>query len=290
MTAVREIPTHFGDVVIAQLGLRDRRFGMSPVEYKMTYINNLPIPVTVVMRSGLKFVLKPEHSMTCNKLIVRTEIVVNQSARFDLQKFLSSIDSSSSKELIAMREALDFQIKENRHGNATLTIDYALTYEKLKSFGGTIYFHELDIVISANNFESAMPHPYSKEGRDLEFIVGSKGRFQESRFSYEIEIIDNIGRFGPRYINIGNKIFKLNPIKNLQKEDGIYVLSDSETTGELVTGKRDVNYFQFEEAEEKLGLFRTFEDARDLGDASSARKFEIAKMERAADLLKAELQ
>jgi hypothetical protein len=286
------IPSHFGKAITAPIRPSDRKIGISPIEYKLSYINNLPVPITVVWRSGLKFVLPTQFSMTCNKLIIRTEIILNHSVKDDIQRVLSSLDDESSDELKVIKETFSFQINENKYNGVMLVIDYPVTLKMLNELGGTIYFHELDCLLSLNDFESTPPHPFSYESMKLKEInsVIDINEPVNSRFNYSIELVDNAGKFGQRYLNIGNKIYRIDTIKNSTKEDGVYVVSNNPVSSELEVSSKTSIYYSFEDAETKIGLYKTIEDAAVLGDTAMARKRDIEILEHNTAKMKIDLQ
>ena len=283
-------PIHFGNVNIATLGPRKLGANFSPIEYKLTYINNLPIDVVVEWRSGLKFTLKSQRSMACNKLIARVEIVIHQSIKNDIQSLLSAVDENSSLELRAMRDAFNLQVEKNLYGGVTLILDYPLTLSELKEYGGSIYYNELDCVISLLEFNKTPPHPNSEEGKRKQIITGSVVDRNGKTFGYSVQIIDNHNRHGPRYLNIGNDVYKVNNEKDNNKRDGIYIVSNSSIGGELGMSGIDVRRYPFDGAEEKLGLYRTYDEALNLGDTANARKQANNELEHRITLQKGELQ
>lgn len=281
MNVLNEIPSHFGDVAVARPRPGDKiRYGpLDPVGYKLSYINNLPQAVTVVWRSGLKFVLPPQSDMSSNKLIVRVEIMIDRSIAPDIQRQLSRVNDESSSELKALREAFALKILENTYGGATLILDYPLSLDQLQACGGSIYYHELDCVVSLCNSVNAPPHPYSEEGRNLKLIEASDLDLSGIGFGYSVEVIDNDKKYGNRYLNIGNKVYMVTAAKDRERRDGIYVISNRPASGNIGQEGREVQYYPFEGAEEKLGIYKSAEDALSLGDASLARKREILGLE-----------
>lgn len=281
------IPTHFGDTRVAQLGPRDFRYSPSPIEYRLTYINNLPHEVTIVWRSGLKFRLPPVPSMDNDRLIARVEITVHPAVKLDIERVLSAIDETATSELKAMREAFSVEIKGNKYEGARIILDYGLTLDELRKFGGTVYYSELDCVVSLLPFEQVPPHPYSEEGRQQQVVAGSV-LSPELGFGYSVEIIDNAAKYGERYLNIGGTVYKVVPKKDYSRRNGIYVLSNQFDPEQLDADPMEVKFYDFANAEE-IGLYRTFDEALHRGDIQTARKQEIATLEHEITMRKSEL-
>lgn len=228
--------------------------------------------------------------MAANLLVVRVEIIIHSCMRTDIQRILSTVNDNSSNELKALREAFAFNILENTYGGATLILDYPLTLEQLQQYGGSIYYHELDSVVSLSSQENTPPHPYSEEGRDLRLMDASEADLSDIGFGYSVELIDNSKTYGDRYLNIGNKVYKVVAQRDAERRDGIYVIANHPVTGELGRDGREVKHYSFEGAEDKLGIFRTAEEALNLGDAALARKQELVQMEHALQIQKVEMQ
>jgi hypothetical protein len=108
-------------------------------------------------------------------------------------------------------------------------------------------------------------------------------------FRYSIEIIDNAGKFGDRYLNIGNKVYRAPAQKDHERRDGVYVVSNEPVEGQIEMSERKVQLYSFEQAKEQLGLYRTPEEAMNLGDVSQAKKEELLNLEHQIQVEKAEL-
>lgn len=188
-----------------------------------------------------------------------------------------------------MREAFSSNIRSSAYGGMTLTLDYSLTLEQLRRYGGSVYFHELDCVLSLNSLEEAPPHPFSAEGSSMRLIETSPASSGCS-FGYSVDVVDNMGRYGDRYINIGGKIYRIDAVKDPVRRDGIYVVSNAPVEGELGGIGPVVKHYPFEGADTQLGLFRTAEEATHLGDASQARKRELAELEHELSIGRKQLQ
>lgn len=284
------VPALFGDVEIARLEPGDPTIGYSPIEYRVSYINNLPIPLVVEWRSGFKFTLPAQPCMTSNRLIVRVEIYIHHSVKVDIQRILSMVDENSSPELKVMREAFVHQVQNNRYGGARLVLDYPLTLQQLQDYGGTVYYSELDCLFSLCSFDEAPPHPYGVHGRQQSLIEVSASEVLGCGFGYSVDVVDTCGKYGDRYINIGGKIYRIPAVKDPTRRDGIYVVSNAPVQGEYGVMTPLVNHYPFEGAETTLGLYRTAEEAEQLGDASAARKKELAQLEHQLILQRTELQ
>jgi hypothetical protein len=167
----------------------------------------------------------------------------------------------------------------NSYRGATIVLDYPLTLEQLQTYGGTIYFSELDIVVSLLPPEEMPAHPYSEEGRRSQVIAGSPIDHGGVGFGYAVEIVDNHERYGDRFLNIGGNVYKVKTKKDLERRDGVYIISNYAANGQLGKPGVRVTFCAFDKAQEDLGLYKTYDEAMHLGDLSTARKQELLTME-----------
>lgn len=282
-----KIPTYFSEPYLTPINLTENRIGNSPIETRLTYTNNLTVPVVVVLRSGLKFEVYPQRSLTNNQLIIKQTVIINQIVKSDIQHILSGVSGDSSVELKAMREAFTLQVNQNTYGGATIVLDYPLTIETLRKLGGTVYLHELDILITLENISNASEHPYSEKGiRDTLMVTSN---ILEHGFNYAIELVDNESRYGDRFINICHRIYRVSTIKDYGRKDGVYIKSNNHIEGEFSKTDITIKHYPFEYAEENLGLYKSMEEAVSNGDVNLARKHELTKLEHCIGLQKAEL-
>lgn len=291
MSKVREVPTHLGKVALAALGPINKRIDSSPVEFKISIINNMQVPVTIVKRSGFAHQYPPLFNMVSANLIIRVEYVYSYNAKKELQIFLSKVNEQSSKELKLLREAFATSLTTNQYGGGTLVLDYVLTLSEIRSYGGTLYHNELDCIISLNNASDVIPHPYSEEGiRRLTLDGNTNADIPTQGFIYNIKLIDNLGKYGVRYINLGGRVYRVDTFKDCLVQDGVYLITDNPVSSNVEPNETLITFCLFEEAEAMFGLYKTIEEAINLGDPENSRKIEIANLEREVLKAKHELQ
>jgi hypothetical protein len=284
------IPTHFGDARVAAVRPGEARTH-SPIECRTHYVNNLSVDVTVVLRSGLRFRLEPVPNMSSNRLIIRTTVTVDQTVRNDVERVLSTVNEHSTAEMQAMRNAFVQQNQGNTYRGATMILDYPLSFDELRSYGGSIYHKELDCVVSLRGLDEAPLHPHSEAGIRSQTVIGSPVEHGGPSFAYAVEIVDNFGREGPRYMNMSGQIYKITPKKDPERRDGIYIVTNKPNTGDIDTDGVICNtHYPFSLAESDLGLYKSYSEALNLGDISTARKEELANLEHTNRVLAAEMQ
>lgn len=285
----RTIPTHFGETRVAAARPFDARVA-SPIECRTHYINNLSVSITVVWRSGFRIRLEPVPNMDNNRLVIRTTVMVDQSVKNDVERVLSMVNENSSPELQAMRTAFIQQNQGNTYRGASIILDYPISHDQLRNYGGSIYHNELDCVISLMDLEEAPLHPYSESGKLSQTVIGSPVDHGGPSFAYAVEIVDNCGKQGARYMNMSGKIYKIIPKKDPERRDGIYIVSNKPANGALDNGGVVATHYPFELAETDLGLYPTYSEALNLGDVSTARKEELARLEHQNKVLAQEMQ
>lgn len=283
------IPSHFGETRVSQDGLGDGRM-MEPITQTNSYRNYLSAPVSIAWRNGFKFHLNPEHNLYQNCFIAKVRICIGPEVKVDADRLFSAMNAQSSSELRAIREAYEIEVKVNSYRGATIVLDYPLTLEQLQSYGGSVYFSELDIVVSLLPVEEMPAHPYSEEGRTHQTVAGSPVDHGGVGFGYAVEIIDNYERFGTRYLNIGGAVYPVRPKKDVERRDGVYIISNYAANGTLTKEGVKVSFCSFDKAEEELGLYKSFDEALHLGNIAQAHKREMLTMEHDLAKGKVELQ
>lgn len=277
---------YFGGTTLCTLGIDEVYRMNSPVEVKSRYINGLSQTVHAVWRSGLKTgfpATSVQSSHYNNTFTIRTTYTFEHTVTRSTAHSLSYIpldENYTAPILYAIKKSFDAQVKVNSCNGATIVLDTSFTYNDFVARGGSIYIDDLDIVISINEFEHVPYHPESKMGREKKHVdkVNEKKSANRS-FTYNVEIVDNTGVFGNRFKKIGEFVFKIVPIEDRTRLDGIYIISDRPSDTAYSLSGVISTYYTFEEAEEKVGLYRNHEDAKYSGDVTGARKKLIQDME-----------
>lgn len=266
-----------GTVEVAQINMTDARNLHAAVEFRTSFINNTSEPIVVLWRSGLKLTLPPRSDLHKSAFLARVEIQLSHEVKTDAQRILSGIGEDASAELKALRDAFTYHVERNRWSGAVITLDYPLTVEQLREYGGSIYYHELDVVVSLELFENVPPHPATEEGKNVH-LTNTEEKEEESGFLYAVDVVDNLAVFGERFLNINGKAYKVKPKIDLNRRNGIYITSNRPSSNARTDNNKEVSYFLLEKAEE-LGLYRTMEEAMANGDLATARKQQLVELE-----------
>lgn len=280
---------YHGDPMPVPLGVGERR-NHCPVSYRVSYINDLPYDVTVVWRSGFSFRIPSEHSGRVNKFIARLEISVHSSVKVDVHRLLSALEQTASAELLAMKQAVESQIADNPYGGLTITVDYPITLEALQQRGGAVYYSELDTVVSILSARDTPFHPFSDHGAIQQAMNGAGVTSKQNGFVYNLDVVDNHGRFGTRFLNIGGSVYRIDTRKDFTRRDGIYLTTSGNCEGELGGGMPVARRICFDKGVPALCLYRTYDEASAYGDEETVRKRVEQLAEQKTLLLKRELQ
>jgi len=282
MNGCHELPNHYVLPVLSN----GQTHPSSPVEYRVTYKNTLHQPITVGWRNGLKFAINPEPTTDVPVFKVRIDIYVNGTARNDFLTVLNSMDIEKNDELKIIKDGLSFQIRDNFYNGAHLTIEYPINLNELENLGGSVYLNEIDCVISTKTVLDCPTHPYSQEGLEQNLlVVNTSGK----GFGYAIDIVDTVGKYGDRYINVQGKVYRVVAKPDTARRDGIYITANASVDNINSPTHPVVEYYSFSQSSE-IGLFKTIEEAGSLGDAVAAQKKQLLELEHELTLLKKRLQ
>jgi hypothetical protein len=284
-------PTFFGDVTLGSAG---GQAWSDPIQAcrRISFINATTVPITVVQRSGLPVTIPPKTTFRSRDFVIRTEFQFTPEVKENVRAVLDGVDDSSSIVLQKLKQALkESDEKLGLYARANLVLDHPITLEQLQAHGRSVYHHETDCVVSMLPIAYVPAHPHSEEGRSLKMMAETPVKVGGESFGYCVEIVDNTGRFGDRFINIANQVYRVRTKRDPERRDGIYIGSSDPDAGELFTGSYSVNRIPLDSPDhEKFGIYRTFEDARHLGDLTQAQKMSLASVEYATAQVKKELE
>jgi len=257
------------------------------------FINNSDHTFTVVMRNNLLIkvktamtnILHSNNMLGKNTFINTNTFIIRRILDFNdndtLKCTLSNINEF--KRLFANKnyelDLIHKQIRDLLEGDylasrKRIVLDYIFDTRELIDHGN-FYARDTDILIHHVDSD-LIPHPYSVEGSG---IVELKDQVKDrKRSGVLIDIIDNSNVISNRYITLANNVFKIPVHNDTTKPDGVYVtFLQSDNLGN--TDIQPVHY-NFEEAEEIIGLCRTKEEAISAGDTSEKNKQHTLALER----------
>ncbi len=260
---------------------------VGPVEYRTIFINNTFLDITVIDRSGFRHTVRPKNISGEHKFIIRTEIRVRNECIREIKKFLSTIDTRFNSDITLIKQIM---LSEdcNTFNGYTIFLDHTLCVEEIKQKGGSVYCKPKDIVISLGNIYNAPPHPYAEDSIH-DYLLDEKISNQDlGSPAFRIEIVDNNNQISSRFIFAFGELHEIKPKLDINRESGVYLtLMEANSIfdrGYSVVQKK----YTFEEAKEKLGLYKTREEASAAGDIQLIRKEELTRLAHANEVLKQE--
>lgn len=266
------------------------RFTMQQVpgfRYRVAYHNYTGKPVTIVDRRGLCHEVKSLPSQRgLNKsffVVCSYDVNRHQTVRIDKADVCNSDPS-----YVAFTDALETTNVAGFAGDVrehTATVVYEITLKDLLS-RDSVYYRNLDIVLSVGHPSRVPNHPYEFNGalrNELDLDPSIKLR---DRFGIGITLIDNNGRIGPRYININGRLYRVPAARDSSLRDGVYLKTSERVLGDVgLPPIPEIEYYSIEDydkaCKEDLTLLRLFvsiDSARNLGDMQSARKEELERL------------
>jgi len=264
----------------------------------VTFVNSLPMDIAIATRDGFRFILEKKNQAGESKLVVRFETSVDGNIKKQLLGLMNCQDVENSKEL-EIAQAVWSDVNPNAHvsfQSDVVRVEYAIPLELLKKFGGIVYLKDIDYAISIYGMRDGFYHPYSRAG---EMIKGARDSVSSlevheiengetvnssvqnltpnsANFIRSIKIIDNAGTIGRRWTKIGRDIFVIQPHKEPDMRDGVYVLTNSSVTNEME--KSEVVAHRYDSCEEipHFKLHKSYLEALNDEVSAETRKFELA--------------
>jgi hypothetical protein len=254
-------------------GLGELNSGLSnaPFELKMFYINGLNVPITVVLRNGIKFTIPPTVGVKENDFIIEQQYIYHDEVILDANNLLN--DTSSDSHLL--KNIMEEETQTYIRGQKSKKVRFSFTKDDITNKGGNLYLYNLDLTVSIWNDSHVSLHPFSESGLRNLFLEKTEDVNTYRSFGYSIRVIDNDGEFGTKFININNKVYKIIPIKDSFYKNGVYFISSGSVTGDNSEPLPLSDFYSYEDAIEKLGLFDSFVQANTLGNVLATRKKEL---------------
>ncbi|MDR3392348.1 MAG: hypothetical protein P4L77_11500 [Sulfuriferula sp.] len=287
-----EVPSVFGEPVRnlepSNVLTRPKKY-IEVRQYPLNFTNQ---DLTIAYRNGLKFNLPRQYSRDHQALVIRTEICIDNLVEINADHLLSVVQEHCSSELKLFQAAISPQDQpypyREPYGGVNLIIDYSISIQELRKHGGSVYFHDVDIMVSHLPVELAPEHPHSEQGR-LKTICLETHQREGSRFGFAIEIVDNQGTIGDRYINIGGRVSKIPATEDPRKMDGIYVSWNQSVSGKLSLPETALQHLSADDADLEFNLFKSYGEAEQFGNGDESRKRQLVELEHEATIAKTQL-
>lgn len=267
------VPFEVSQVTLAEKPMNNESTdGFFNVEYE--YSNGLGVPVTVVTRQGLRVELPSSNNPRKSDFVVRVRVTMGKGVNVNIDDLLNSSSSGSR----TTGEVIRSGGVEERFGRIRYELDYRVAQKEITDLGGSLYLSNLDIVVTTVQGHRGSKHPFSDVGVRNQMVEESEKVNCPGHFSYSLRIIDSNTRYGARYVNINGEVYKVPAERSSYKIDGVYLITSGPVAGDVNNPKPVCERYEFEEAEEKLRLYKTAEEARTFGDELSERKKELSEL------------
>jgi hypothetical protein len=244
------------------------------VDNNIRYINGMGHSVFITDRSGIKVEVPPTYSAQLGFTVIKT-----LSVQKDVNIYIDDIYNANSTECSVLVKLVSEGNFDRIINRKQYEISYFIPKEDIEKKGGSLYLYELDLLVSTLNDCYTPFHPFSEVGYRNIMMMNEEASNTVEDFGFSIKIVDSAGIFGDRFINISGMVFRIKTRYYYDGlMDGVYFVSSPESHGNIVTGKPNSIKYTFEEADEKLKLYRSQEEAETLGDVEAQRDKELKKL------------
>lgn len=234
-----------------------------PVSRHVKYRNGTCKTIGVATRDGIKFDILPKPEPN-NAFIVQVEYVFTHPTRENLIEFVNAHLNDNSPELKLIKE-YNLHEKPGYLNRGKYQFEYVIFENDLTESGGVVYITDLDLVLSTKGHAQIPFHPYGREAEIHKFLDRQKAEASDSvggNFIYSINIVDNFGKIGTRWLRIGDDVVQIDPITDSTRTDGIYVWTNKPQNGRLDEAGRFAECYDLNQEPPYFKLHKTFHEAR----------------------------
>ncbi len=262
-----------------ELGTHQTTQSISPqTEVQLKIYNGLGCSVVAAYRTGLRQVIP--HAITASRqaIMVRLTHLFHKAVNTDTALLLNDDGEQGSRQGQLISQAVSRAQREVSGGALnwmqSAHVDYFVSRAEIEQAGGSIYIESLDLLISLNGLSDVPHHPHSLHG-ERQGLMALTPAEEHGNFHYRIEIYDQDGNFGDRFINVGGEVFNIRSNRSGARRNGVYVVGSSpvmSTSGHL---EERCQHLTFEEAEARLHLYLSYKEALTLGNPADVYKREL---------------
>lgn len=275
------------------LGAQDALFAtQAQVEVGYRFYNGLAVPVTISLRSGVKYIIPPIPGVRSSRFIVVADFCHSRNVNFDTTDLLDANGELSTPE----HKAIDSAIQASTLGPFLMgqkppnsAVKYALSKRDLDKNGGQLYLSNVDVLVSIYSLDRTSSHPATLKAQCNDFLNDDPLLSNLKGFSFTVQIVDRRNVFGERFVNVCGKIFRIPVSQDPDKTEGVFIRHNGESAGGDVTFDiPDAIYYSFDEANKIPWLYETHREAMVLGDQELTQQRDL--MERKHELQRLELE
>lgn len=258
-------PRIVGEIPVAPKDLTTPHSGSAPLTIQLCAHNYMPYTIYLIDRSGAVFRIPP--SMFNN--VGRSGVYFDKKYSHDHtvvfnDKAVSTVINTEMSAMRKSREDKENQPSSNRtfRGNKEIEVVYHLTEAVMEANGGSVYLHQIDLVVTKEDPMQYYLHPGSKE------VVRSGLLSKEAYSTYwQIVMVDHDNAHTKAFVNLNGEVFQILPERNPNLKSGFYVFTRNRVNDAV--GSPSCRYYSFEEGFEQLPVFASVKEAEDYGDLES---------------------
>lgn len=267
---------------------------LTGLQVRYRYVNLTGVTVILKDRYGTVFTLP--HSGTGAEYRSNRSLILYKDYEIDNEVDISTEEMKPNVPLNERRDLTDYfkpgfehrqetndkvRTGQRAHHGSTKRVGVRAEI-MVDSLRNGVYLPEFDVIAYTLSSEKTYYHPCSPTGNII--LKRSKGRSKAS-LNLIYEICDATNAIGDRWININGFITKLKIDRSGRNDCGVCVTFESDL------GTTHSGLLTFEEADERFKLFKTKEEALDLGNSAETakREWEKEKLQLERELQRAKL-
>lgn len=260
-------------------------------ETKVSYHNNLDVPLWVSERSGAVQLLSPRQGpQRVFAIRISRRFHTSTTVTYDLSEMTENKIGALRPDVSmrAMAESYNPVFSSMVGMGTTKDVVFTVTRRKLEEHGGSIYHEASDLVISLTR-ESAF-HQGSPQARLAAMrmeLADQCGLKFVGHPRVSVAIIDNERVYGDKYINLGGIVHLAKAIQSDKFPSGVYVSRDGIVNEAGNASNPTVERYKFEEVSDSvIKLYDSREAARTRGDPEKAAEELTAQIKSETVVLK----
>ncbi len=218
--------------------------------------------------------------------IVRGRVATHHDVILDTSELSNDNGLTTSVEAQAYTESVQvMQDSLIRRSQSAACVEYRIPEEDFDSNNGVLFLQNIDLQVSILDQSLTPPHPHSMLGQRNRDAHAFRQDLVSTGVFYGIYIRDQCREFGERFVNVNGNVMYV-PVKDdlSDERDGVYVISSGKLKSQVPHDRVFVEYYPFEEADEKLGLYKTYNEALTLGNPEDKMRRELEERKQALQL------
>lgn len=255
----------------------EARYVNARLTHTRDFVNLTGKDLQVSLRNGLVIKIPKIPTDIRGFMIIYDTYSIPQENVYAVGEQLGLLATENDTELKIMKSVFDtVYFSRSITGGMVFTLETLLYLKDIEDENGCIYLIDKDVVITiANHYDEAEKHPYAQ------FNIASekfrKLNEETSGLNFHIELVDNDCVIGERFFCFNGKPMLIRPVKDENRVSGGYLFIQNTIPGlENAVSER----VELDQLEEKLGLYKTEEDAITAGNSQILFTNKITELQR----------